>query len=984
MHVVSAPALDRLVPPRPFDPARAEAGLTDWRTRAAEAGDEPLAGLADKRETAPLLEAMFGNSPFLTRCVLRDPIFTGRVLREGPEEALAEVRAMLGFEAGEALPATMRRLRRARERAALAIGIADISGAWDLERVIAALSDFAEAAVSTAVDSLLGGLAATGNLALPDRTAPSDQAGYVVLAMGKFGARELNYSSDIDLIVLYDPERAPATGRRPPSDLFTRLTRDLIKVLQERTEDGYVFRVDLRLRPDPGATPIALPVAAAEAYYESIGQNWERAAMIKARPVAGDRSVGQDFLETIRPFVWRKHLDFAAVQDVHAMTRLIRSHHGFGRIAVAGHDIKLGIGGIREIEFFCQIHQLISGGRNLRLRQPTTLGVLRQLAEDGAISEDAAAELCEAYIFLRRLEHRLQMINDEQTQTLPASDEGLEHVACFMGYPDRTAFETELLDYLRRVEARYNALLDQSSATERHGKSVDLDIEADGPALLEALTGLGFRDAEKAAERIRTWPLGRYPALRSERARALLRGLTPAVLERFGRSPEPDLALCRFDDLLCRLPAGVQLFSLFNANPRLLDLVAEILGGAPALADALTHRPSLLEGVLRPDFHEPLPDADTLERELLEVLAGGRDFQDVLDLVRRWANERKFQVGIELLLGQGDGCSIGRALSDVAEAVLRALLPAVEAEFARTHGRIPGGDLAVVAMGKLGAREMTLSSDLDLVLIYEAPDGGHSTGKALSAPDYYARLSKRLINAITALTGEGRLYEVDMRLRPSGSQGPIAVSLAGFQDYQCHKAWTWERMALTRARTIIGSAELRTRIESVIRDTIARPEDPAALARDVVEMRTRIAAHQASADPWDVKFVRGGLVDLDFIAQFLILSNAAQEPECVAGDTAEAFRRLGTVGALDPGIAAELEEAVRLLLNVQHVLRLWGRNAFAEEAAPSGLKERLAALSGLPDLATLRAELIARESRVHALFEELVERTAERAGQYAP
>ena len=981
MHAVSAhpPGLE-VVPPRPHDPARVRSGLEDWRARASQTGDESLAGLADREDTAALLAAIFGNSPFLTRCALRDPSFTGRLLRSGPDAALLEVRDMLAAGAGEPMPALMRRLRQAREKAALAIAVGDIAGLWDLKRVVEALSDFAEAAVQTAVDGLIHAQIAAGTLSAPDPKRPSEESGYVVLAMGKFGARELNYSSDIDLIVLYDPERARPTGRRSASDLFLRMTRDLVKALQERTAEGYVFRVDLRLRPDPGATPVALPVAAAEAYYESIGQNWERAAMIKARPVAGDLEVGRVFLDHIRPFVWRRHLDFAAVQDVHAMTRLIRSHHGFGRIAVAGHDIKLGIGGIREIEFFCQIHQLIAGGRQAPLREPTTLGILDRLAESGAIGRDAADELRTAYLFLRGLEHRLQMINDEQTQTLPESEEGLNHVATFMGFRDRAAFEAALLDALRRVAARYNALLDASSAAARQGESLAFDIEADGPQVLDGLRRFGFQDPQTVVERVRAWPLGRYPALRSERARGLLRALTPAVLEAFGRSPEPDLALCRFDDLLGRLPAGVQLFSLFNANPRLLELVAEILGGAPALAESLAHKPSLLEGVLRPDFHEPLPSKDVLERELLEVLAGARDFQDVLDLARRWAGERKFQVGVQLLLGETDGSHAGPALSDVAEAVLCALIPAVQKEFARAHGRFPTGALSVVALGKLGAREMTLASDLDLVLVYrvrnlEASDGA----KPLSAPEYYARLSKRLINAMTALTGEGRLYEVDMRLRPSGSQGPIAVSLSSFEEYQRDKAWIWERMALTRARVMLGPPDLQSRIETVIRDSIGRPEDPAALAKAIAEMRARIAAHLSSGDPWDVKYVRGGLVDLEFIAQYLLLREAPRRPELIAGGTVEAFRRLGAAGALDPDMARELEESARLLSDVQHLMRLWGRKAFSEEAAPTSLKQRLAGLAGLPSVAAVRAELVAREARVHALFDEIMEQAAERA-----
>jgi glutamate-ammonia-ligase adenylyltransferase len=930
---------------------------------------------ADRR----ILEAVFGNSPFLTRCALHEPAITLALLRDGPEAVLGGLIAETVAEAGETTEALMKRLRVIKRRVALAIGIADIAGQWDVERVVRALSDFAGRAVTAAVDGLIGAQAAAGALAVADSGDPSSDCGYVVLGMGKLGARELNYSSDIDLIVLYDPERAPYAGRRPVSEFFIRLTRDLVKVLQERTADGYVFRTDLRLRPDAGATPVAISIGGAEAYYESVGQNWERAAMIKARPIAGDLAVGRDFLDHIRPFVWRRHLDFAAVQDVHAMTRLIRSHHGFGRIAVGGHDIKLGIGGIREIEFFVQIHQLIAGGRRVPLREPTTLGVLGQLAADGVIATDDADALRAAYLFLRQLEHRLQMVHDEQTHTVPTADADLERIATFMGFDTRAAFEAVLLGYLGRVACAYDALLGTASAASQGVDDAGFDFEGDSAGMAEALLGLGFHDPQPVLEHVRRWIAGRYPALRNERARELLRKLVPAVLRAFGRSPEPEAALARFDAFLSGLPAGIQLFSLFNANPRLLDLLVEIMAGAATLAGALARSPSLLDAVLQPDFHTIPDDSDTLAGDLGEMLRGARDFEDVLNLTRRWTSERKFQVGVQLLLGEADGERAGLALTAVAEAVLGWLVPRVAAEFAEAHGAMPGGQLAILALGKLGAREMTLASDIDLVIVYDADPTAMSDGaRPLGASDYYARLSKRIINAVTALTGEGRLYEVDMRLRPSGNQGPVAVSLAAFADYQREKAWTWERMALTRARVIFGPRDLAGRIDAVVRQTVTRPEDPAELAAAVADMRARMAAHDGPTDPWDVKSVRGGLIDLEFIAQFLILRHAERHPELIVGKTIEAFRRFRDAGTLDRSQAQDLVDAAHLLLNVQHLMRLWGREAFDEDSAPKALAERLAGLFGLPTLAAVRDALVAREGQVRAHFAAIVEREATR------
>ncbi len=978
MHAVSTEP--RSVPPRPYDAARARAAVEEWcEAVAALPKLGPDAAVLDDAERR-ILEAMFGNSPFLTRCALHEPAVALALLRDGPEAVLGRLMAVTTAEPGETTAALMTRLRAIKRRAALAVGFADIAGQWDVERVVRALSDFAGRAVTAAVDGLIGAQVAAGALAAPDSGDPSRGCGYVVLGMGKLGARELNYSSDIDLIVLYDPERAPYSGRRPVSEFFIRLTRDLVKILQERTEDGYVFRTDLRLRPDAGATPVAISIGGAEAYYESVGQNWERAAMIKARPIAGDLDVGRDFLDHIQPFVWRRHLDFAAVQDVHAMTRLIRSHHGFGRIAVGGHDIKLGIGGIREIEFFVQIHQLIAGGRRVPLRESTTLGVLRQLAADGVIAIDDADALRAAYLFLRQLEHRLQMIHDEQTHTLPTAEADLERIAAFMGFDTCAAFEVVLLGHLDRVARAYDALLGTASAASRSADDAGLDFESDGAGLAEGLLRLGFRDPQAVIEHVHRWIAGRYPALRNERARELLRKLVPAVLRAFGRSPEPEAALTRFDAFLSGLPAGIQLFSLFNANPRLLDLLVEIMAGAATLASALARSPSLLDAVLQPDFHTVPDDPDALAHDLSEMLRGARDFEDMLNLTRRWTNERKFQVGVQLLLGEADGERAGIALTAVAEAVLGRLVPRVTAEFVEAHGAMPGGQLAILAMGKLGAREMTLASDIDLVIVYDADPATMSDGaRPLGASDYYARLSKRIINAITALTGEGRLYEVDMRLRPSGSQGPVAVSLAAFADYQHEKAWTWERMALTRARVIFSPPDLAGRIAAVVRQAVTRPEGPTELAAAVAAMRARMAAHDGSTDPWDVKSVRGGLIDLEFIAQFLILRHAERHPELIVGKTIEAFRRFRDAGTLDQSQAQDLIDTAHLLLNVQHLMRLWGREAFDEDSAPNALAERLAALFGLPTLVTIRDALVVREEQVRAHFAAIVEHEAARA-----
>ncbi|MDH3792497.1 MAG: bifunctional [glutamine synthetase] adenylyltransferase/[glutamine synthetase]-adenylyl-L-tyrosine phosphorylase, partial [Rhodospirillales bacterium] len=801
--------------PKVNDPARAALGLQHWEERTARLDDSALAAFARELAEGPagrrLLEALFANSPFLTHCVLTDIGFLARLLKQGPEAGLNEVLAGLKGEPGREPDKArlMTVLRVARRRVALTVALADITASWPLERITEALTAFADAALSATLCHLLLAASKRGNLALADGADPERACGYAVLGMGKYGARELNYSSDIDLIVIFDPETADYRGRLSPQEAFVRMTRDLVAILEERTGDGYVHRVDLRLRPDPGAMPLAISYTAAMTYYESMGQNWERAAMIKARPVAGDLALGAALLAELKPFVWRKHLDFWAIEDVHSIKRQIHSHKGGGTIALAGHNIKLGRGGIREIEFFAQTQQLIYGGRDPQLRSSATVKALDALAAAGRIDQAAARDLAEAYRFLRTLEHRLQMIDDQQTHDLPKDPAGLAQVAAFMGYDGPGPFQETLLGHLRRVESAYAELFEQAPSLSGPGNLIFTGGEPE-PGTLATLQALGFEDGTTVFQVVRAWHHGRYRATRSTRARQILTELMPTLLEALGKTPAPDAALVKFDEFLAGLPAGVQLFSLLHANPELLDLLARIMGGAPALAEHLSRRPGLLDAVLAPDFFDPVPPQAQLAEELGKALAQARDFQDVLDLSRRWANDRKFQAGTHILHHSASIEDSGRALSDIADSVIVTLAGPVLEEVATAHGRVPGAGLAVLALGKLGGREMTVSSDLDLIFIYEAePSAETSNGaKPLPVSQYYGRLAQRFINALSALTAEGRLYEIDMRLRPSGKAGPIGVSLNAFRRYQESEAWTWEHMALTRARVVAGDPGL--------------------------------------------------------------------------------------------------------------------------------------------------------------------------------
>ncbi len=960
-----------------------------WREAAARCEDPDLAGYAmavleangeEDRHGSGLLTAIFGNSAFLSQCLISDLPFARQLLEYGPDAAFDDAWAAAADRSALARETTdqvKERLRVAKRRAALAIGAADIANIWSLEQVTGALSDFACAALQSSCCHLLRTLHEAGELALPDPDDPEVDSGLIILGMGKLGARELNYSSDIDLIVLFDQDTVPFTGDGGLQHLFTRLARNLVALMDERTRDGYVFRTDLRLRPDPGATPPAISVLAAEVYYESAGQNWERAAMVKARPVAGDVQAGHAFLDLLRPFMWRRSLDFAAIQDIQSIKRQINAHRGGAEIAVGGHNIKLGRGGIREIEFYAQTQQLIWGGRDPEMRVRGTIEAITRLTAAGHVTQQALEDLTKAYHFHRRLEHRLQMTDDRQTHELPDDDEGLLKLSVFLGYETLEAFTGELLTELRTVAKHYAALFEDEGDLAGTGNLVFTGAE-DDPDTLKNLAEMGFAEPATISTIVRVWHSGRYRAVRSARARELLTELVPVLLEAVAASPNPDLAFRRFDEFLQGLPAGIQLFSLFTANPGLFDLVAEIMSAAPKLAGWLSRYPILLDGVLNADFFDAVPDAQEMAVELGEAGEQARDFQDFLDIERRWANDKVFQIGAHMLRGRLSPLDASGPLSNVADTCLMALLPEIERTFSEDHGKVPGGTMAVIAFGKLGSREMTVSSDLDLMFIYDCPpDVSESDGrKPLSPGQYYARLCQRFIGAITAPTGEGRLYEVDMRLRPAGSAGPIASSLEAFTKYQQTDAWTWEYQALTRARVVCAEGDLGARFEDVMRSVLMVQRDGDKIRADVAEMRTRLRKEHGTDDVWSVKNLEGGLVDIEFIAQYLQLRHASEHPEILAGDTMSVLMRAGDTGLIDGTLAGDLVEAVRLWRNLQGILRLTVEGSIDARTAAPALKTMLARACGAVDFDALVQTMQVTAERTKEHFDTVFPPTA--------
>ena len=953
------------------DRERARRVLDDLARRC---GEEPalatLGALLCQRSVSDLLAGVFSVSPHLTALIERDPSGLMQALAAAPEERFAALCRDLdrAVDGADAIEGAMRHLRLFKNDIALLTALADLAGVWPVMAVARRLSEAADTAVGAAVRFLFRQAARKGDW----RAGTPD--GYIVLGMGKYGAFELNYSSDIDLIVFYDLSRIRLAPNLEVQPFFVRLTRDLVRLLHERTGDGYVFRTDLRLRPDPGATPLALSTGAALNYYESFGQNWERAALIKARPVAGDIAAGRAILRDLEPYIWRKYLDFAAIADIHAMKRQIHAFRGFGQIGVAGHNIKVGRGGIREIEFFVQTQQLIAGGRQPQLRACDTLAALAALEERGWITEVARSELGEAYRFLRSVEHRLQMVADEQTQTLPDDADKLAGLARFCGFADTAAFAARLTAELERVQAHYVRLFEHSPELTRGGANMVFAGEADDPATVEALTKLGYARASELIAMVRGWHHGRYPAVRAPRARELLTEVQPTLIEAFAKTANPDLAFIGFDRFLSELPSGVQLFSLLKQNPGLIELIAAIMGSAPRLARVLSKRRRVLDAVLDPGFFGRLPDRGKLNAIIAAELKDAKDYQEALDRARIINNEQQFLIGVRVLTGTIGAAQAGGAYALLAECMIEAMQAAVEREMARTHGRVPGGAAVVVAVGKLGGREMTAASDLDLILIYDFdPKAAYSNGlKPLPVTQYYTRLTQRLISAFTAPTAEGILYEVDMRLRPSGQKGPVATQLSSFVDYQNKGAWTWEHLALTRARVVSGPPKLGAAVEKAIHSILTKPRDRSKIAADVRDMRARIAKEKGTHDIWELKQVRGGLVDLEFIAQHLQLVNAAAHPHVLSQSTVVAFNNLNAAGLLPAGAAAVLLPAARLLNDLTQILRLCVDEQFDPGKASDGLKGLLARAAEAPGFKHLEADLAAKEAEVAALFDELV------------
>ncbi|GAA0591364.1 bifunctional [glutamine synthetase] adenylyltransferase/[glutamine synthetase]-adenylyl-L-tyrosine phosphorylase [Paenochrobactrum glaciei] len=959
----------------PVDEQAAQQYLNELQKRAEEENLVGLKALLADESAAGFIGSVLDLSPYIRDYLLRFPEVLAKLDSTSPELILSDIFADIkqcGIGEGATENSLMAGLRRGKNKAHVLIALCDLAGLFNTAATTQWITDLAEICLGATVRFLLRDAAAKGKITLSDPDNPEKNCGWIVLAMGKFGACELNYSSDIDLIILID-EQSPFIGDPYECvETFSRLARRLLRIMQERTVDGYVFRTDLRLRPDPGSTPLAIPFGFALHYYEGRGQNWERAAMIKARPVAGDIKAGNAFLQELSPYIWRKYLDYAAIADVHSIKRQIHAHKGHGHIAIHGHNVKLGRGGIREIEFFVQTQQLIAGGRFPQLRGSQTIAMLQTLAEFGWITLQARDDLTAQYSFLRDVEHRIQMVNDEQSHTLPEDDEGLARIAHLMGYADVSTFTKNLLHCLKTVEKHYAVLFEKAAELGNDAGNLVFTGEDDDPGTIETLSKMGFQRPSDICRIIRGWHFGRYRATQSAEARERLTELTPALLQAFAETKQADDTLVRFDSFLQGLPAGIQLFSLLQTNPRLLNLLVLVMSVAPRMADIITRKPHIFDGLLDPAIFAEMPTLNYLETRLKAFLGSANIYEDILDRLRIFAAEHRFLIGIRLLTGAIDGMRAGKAFSDLAELMITRAMEAVEEEFGRRHGKIAGGKTTVLAMGKLGSRELTGSSDVDLILLYDHPEEvEYSDGeKPLHVSQYYMRMTQRLVAALSAPTAEGILYQVDLRLRPSGNKGPVATHVSSFDKYQRQEAWTWEHMALTRARPIAGDEELTLRVENIIGDVLSMPRDGAKIAEDVQKMRRLVEEEKPARHIWNFKLKTGGMMDLEFIAQYAVLTG--QVTVKPSGMTTQAILNHMKPEFASADMREKLTEICQLYTNLSQTIRLCLGDDFNPEEFLPGMVELLCQVAQLPDLRVLEYQLNEYSADARAAFTQLV------------
>ena len=911
------------------------------------------------------LEPLLNSAPYLAHITQKYPDFLCEVLSGDVEETIVSLFKKITklskktndeMELGSVL-------RQAKLKISLLVALAEVGGVLTPKQSTFFLANFADVALEACLTFLIRQAASEGKLNEENITVKN--CGLAIFALGKHGGGELNYSSDIDIVAFYDPQKNVLEQPENAQKFYTKIMRSVFKLMDERTVEGYVFRTDLRLRPDPGSTPIAISFDGALAYYEARGQNWERAAWIKARHCAGDKNVGADFLKNLSPFIWRKHLDFAAIADIQAMKRQINIAKNVGNARVEGHNVKLGRGGIREIEFFVQTQQLIAGGRDVSLREKPTIKALNALAKAGWITKKAAVDLNKAYWYLRAVENRLQMLNDEQTHIMPDTKGGIKTIALLMGEASEKAFEEKYKHTLFMVMKYYSELFENEKSLASDIGDLVFTGTDDDPDTIKTLQKIGFDDAHLAAKTIRKWHYGAYAATRASAARAHLTELLPSLLSVIGAGGNSDEALAKFDHFLSQFPAGVQLFSLLRNNENLCQMLVAFMASAPRLAEAVIHRAHVMDALIDPAFVDGISETKILIDKVDSFLSQANGFEDLIDRARIIGQEQKFLIGAGFISGAVDAKRAGKQFSALAQVLLEQLFSAVKKEFVKKHGEIKGAKTGLLAFGKFASNEMTATSDLDFILFYDAPENAqYSDGKRpLAISHYYARLTQRLVAALSAPTSEGVLYEADMRLRPSGNAGPLATSLKAFLNYQKTKAWTWEHLALTRARVVGSDGELKEKMNKAIKEILLLPNDKEKIIKDVKEMRELMAKERKARHNLDLKLLKGGLVDIEFLMQSAQLLYADK-----FNNKTPIIKQLGELNLIRN--ADRLNEIYQFYAIVLQAMSICLIDPFGQKSWTNAFKNLLAQLTNSVSFERLEEDLLLMQKDVILIVEE--------------
>jgi glutamate-ammonia-ligase adenylyltransferase len=960
--------------------------------------------LRDSPRILHLLLTIFGSSQFLSDILVRHPTHFEWLLEPGiirrprrKEELEEEVRPAVA--AARTLDRKWAALRQFKVREILRIGLQDLVGRQTLAGITEELSNLADVVLESAYGICREELVQRhGTPQLAEGPDARRECGFVILGLGKLGGRELNFSSDIDLIFIYEGEgetagipapEATRLGRISNQEFFRKLGEMLVKGMGEASPEGHLYRVDMRLRPEGRSGGIASSLRTCEIYYEAWGQAWERQALIKARPVAGDPAVGGAFQRLVAPFVYRQYLDYAALDEIRAMKDRINLAVREDRRA--RRNVKLGYGGIREIEFLVQGFQLLHGGKNPWVREANTLRALHRLAGQGLIADTDYETLVRAYSFLRMLEHRLQILHDRQTHTLPESSRDLSTLARRMGYlpPDHLDPVASLLaEYERHTGAVRNLydtfLQGVLPAGEELGEepadpaalffSADLPMEQ----LRNRLAPIGFEDVDRALRNLQAiragQPFAHYPA----QARRALARLAPALMAALGSVPDPDLALTTFERFIGTVAARTTFVTLLTETPGLLDLLIRLFGTSEFLAATLLHHPELLDALLTPE-PSTRHGRERVAADLQRAVAGAAPGSARLDALRRVKKAEELRIGLQDILEQADVTATHRALTHLAEASLEAALRMAEQDLADRFGRPDPPGFAIVGLGKLGGMELGYASDLDLVFAYQQ-DGTTTGPERVSHTEYFSKLADRVCKILTSITQEGFAYRVDARLRPGGQKGEMALPLQAFETHFTRLADVWERQAYIKARPVAGDPGVSAAfVERTHRFVYEAPEQ-ADLAGRIQAMRHRMEVERGGgpAKGAHVKLGSGGIADIEFLVQYLQLRHGRARPALRTPNTLEALRSLAGEGLLPPGEVGTVEESYRFLRRVENRLRIVADLSVNTLPAAPGKLEKLAKRMGYLSQSSGSArdrfleDFAAHTSRVRMIYQQIL------------